>query len=621
MPLLLPATAVTLLVLLFLDLTEAYDPPGSAVAWLLIIPLLAVHLLLLRRQPRLHAPAPTTTSIRAASIIAILLIALFTTISVLRFHNSIFHQAVIPRANAQLGLVTQVLARIGTNDLLYGYTYPRAGYTELNPFPIGLVIPYGFARALGLDWRYAPLAATALLGALLIAAVVILARRFPHSGLTEHHNFALVLIAAGAAAFMLPRTTEFFQWGHTIVLWPLIAAFALAVSHRLHLLTALLAGILAAMNPGWLLMLPLVAGLLASESRRAIPPAILLLAIPPLLAYAPFRAEFSPLLEGISGSAFAEGLKQAAAGSARFPSIHALGDFLGLRLPIYLLALAAIITLAIRIARSHDRLSRLSLLALGAFIIIAAAPATYFFQWTAHLILLAGLVPGAMLAAPEDQPPPDAPPRPWEFALVPLATILFLAPASIQLARGIDGTINRAPGFAQRVDRNLLDGFNVRSEDHAWGRQPHMVVGFTLDQLRPGILEIHLGTLGGDFTPLNPTNIRINGRLKGAYIDLPGDYGYARVPIDIHDVHIGFNIVELDARWARTPRSLNISDDPRLLSISYLGMRFLPQPKENPTPHANASTPRLTLTGFASPFPGTAERLLGTAPSPLTPHP
>ena len=571
-----------------LALTEAYDPPGSSLAWLITIGLIAGHLPLLSRDPddpRYRPAAPFGP--RVALVAAPILLVLAMAWPLWKAHDGIFTTAVLPRKSAQLGLMTQVVSRLGGEDLLYGYTYPRDGYTQVNPFPVGGVIPYALARQAGLDWRYANLAAGALLLALLIPGVIALARRGDATAGTDNERALAVLAMAlaGGGWMALGRSTDYLNWGTAAVLWPLILCLGYCLAARLSLLAALCAGLLAAMNPGWLLLLPVVLACLYKDGPRDFPKCLLLAIVAPLLAWSAFQGEFQVMLEGILGGPFSDGAKQSHGASWRFPSIHGLADWLSARHLVYLLAVGVLGFLAREIVLRADRRERLRLLAVAGFIVVACAPATYFFHWMAHGILLAGLLP-AIAAAPGTEPAssPGFTFRLTDWLPGTAAAALLAAAIFFRLHGGIDGTLDRLPGQQQGVDRNLLSGFNVRSEDHAWGKDPNMAVGFTMTKRRPGTLELHLGTIGGDFTPFNPTTIRVNGKQHGVFHALPGDYRYARVPLSREDLIVGFNVVELDAAWSRTPRSLNVANDDRHVSINFLGMRLLP-PAEGAKPN------------------------------------
>ena len=142
---------------------------------------------------------------------------------------------------------------------------------------------------------------------------------------------------------------------------------------------------------------------------------------------------------------------------------------------------------------------------------------------------------------------------------------------------GLFDTIDRRPGFRQGPQEQLLIGWNVDQGTYTWATDPSATTGFWLNRTENGLLELNLGALGGEFTAWNPVAVRVNGTAKGTFFIAPGKEGYARIPLAAADLNVGFNAVEIAARWARTPRSLNVYADDRLLSFKYQGMRFIPE--------------------------------------------
>ncbi|MCC6545741.1 hypothetical protein IT570_01135 [Candidatus Sumerlaeota bacterium] len=560
--------------ILLLNLTEAYDPAGSPIGWLIMLGLLAAHLPLLQFAfGRAETPRPLTVPRSLAIVISIGLVACATALAVHRAHARIFETAVIPDKSAQLGLAAQVAARMGTGDMLYGYTYRQDSAPALNSFPVGGVVPFALARRLGWDWRYASLMAMIITSALIVAGLVRVLLHH-NSGQENTDTLPLGVALGGCGWLVLSRTQDYFNWGHVIVLWPFIALLGLALSTRRLLLAALATGLLASMNAGWLLVIPVLSCYFFAERRRGIFPLLAVMLLPPIITYTLFLDERNAFLPGVFGNLFAEGWQQERAASWRYPSLHALGDWLHLRPLIYLLAVAAIAALCLRMARTREAPRRIALLVICAFIITACGPTTYFFHWMSYAVLLASITPALVPIAAGMA---SSSLRVWQPISAALLIVVMTALIGYQVHRGFPGTINRLPEHRQGVERNLLAGFNVRSEDHAWGKSPDMAVGFTLDRREAGLLELHLGTIAGEFTPMNRTVIRVNGRDKGVFRALPGDYRYARVPLSKDDVMIGFNVVELDASWARTPRSLGVANDDRMVSVNYLGMRYLPR--------------------------------------------
>ncbi len=566
--------------------TEEFSPAGSPFGWLIMALIIAGHLPLLRKSTEhefSQSPQKLPTAIVGiVSAIAITLCAMWLCQNDL---NKIFNSPVVPRESAQLGLLTQVASRIGTEQLLYSEPYPRIGYDETNAFPIALAIPYALARAWGFDWRFAGFGAVAFLAALLAASALRLSQsEFARRDPIWHLIAQAALIVGGAGWLISFRTTDFLQWGPTAPLWPLIAALGLTLAMRWWLMTAFVAGLLAAMNAGWFLMVPALIAYLYNETRnhqnKQFPLLLVVLFSIPAITFGPFNLQWESMGTGILGSIFNGAANQQEIGAHRFPSIHAFGDFLGLRWPIYLCALAGLAYCARIIATTSDASERLRMFALSGLILVSCGPMVWFFHWYSHGILLAALIPAAANCSRSiESEEPAAHPTIKYLPLLAGAFVLVVISiqAIVYISSPIPDTINNAPEGRQSHLLNLAAGWNVESEDHVWGREKYMAVGFTMNDTGPGVLELHLGTIGGDFTPFNPVVFRVNGRVAGVWRELPGEYGYARIPLlEPGDVHIGYNVVELEAQWSRTPKSLNVADDERRLSVSYLGMRWIP---------------------------------------------
>lgn len=560
--------------ILLLDVTEAYDPGGSPIGWIIMIGLVLAHRPLIREAfTNCESSAPPMIPRRLAAMLSVGIVLVGTLFVTYHVQENIFRRAVVPADSAQLGVIAQAVPRMETGDLLYGYTYRQGESKVLNPVPVGGVLPFALARELGFDLRYASLGGAIVAAALILAGMVFILRN-SHRGAPVMNALPLVVALAGVGCLCLRRSIDFFNWGHTAVQWPLVALLGLAMSARRPLIVALAAGLLAAMNAGWLLMLPVVGCFLFAEWRKAFPLSLVLLFIFPVAAYTLFLDQENAFLPGVFGRIFEDGLKLQKSGSWRFASLHGITDWLHLRPVVYVAALVMLGILCRRIVSAHDLPQRIKLFALAMFVIIACGPVAYFFHWISYAIFLAGIAP-AFVAVARDAAPPRW--RMMEFSAAGFLVMISAGLVAASVWAGYPDAINRQADGKQGVDRNLLAGFNVRSEDHAWGKGKEMAVGFTLDRRNAGTLELHLGTLGGDFTPMNRTIIRVNGRQKGVFRVLPGDYRYARVPLSEDDVVIGFNVVELEASWSRTPRSLGVAADDRNVSINYLGMRFLPR--------------------------------------------
>ena len=565
-----------------LCLTEAFTPGGSPVGWLAFLLIAASHLPFFLRKlpalPRVVGDLPP----KGALVTALLVVLAASAVLVHRHHEQIAQRPLLPEASAQMGLLTHVTARMERGFPLYTPPYRVGDWSQRNAFPSLLSAVYTLPRRAGHEWRYASLAAVVLLGGLLAAALANVQAGI----LTSRRYTAVVLGAAlGAGSWLaLGRFVDFLHWGHAAPLWPFVFLFGWALGAGWAPVAAGSAGLLAAMNPGWLLLLPL-AGIAVWKDARGREPLVLgLLIVPALLSYGYTRAEGEAMWTGVVGSLFQAGTAQAAEGTAwRFPTLHGLTDPLALRTSLYGLALAALALVGWRMYCSQRTAERALLFAAAAALVLAAAPATHFFHWAAHALLLGGIALG--LAAPREagdrQPAP--PVRPQSVYLGTGTGAVLLAVAAMKLLAGFPDALNRPQtGHAQDHFQHALAGFNVPSEDHVWGSKPRMAVAFFLDRPVGGLLEIELATPGGEFTPYNPALIRVNGMPVGLYRERPGRGSYARIPLAPGEVHVGTNIVEIEARWARTPRSMNLGDDERDISLMYKGLRFLPDPFVTP---------------------------------------
>ncbi len=567
------ASAVSVFLIVY---TESYDPGGSALAPLFVVMLIAAHLPLARSAGVAKwLSGSIRFSPKAVVVFAGLLIVAATALYVFFGQQGIFTQAVRGRGSAQLGMVTQVVAHIETGQPVYSERYERDGFTEANGFPMGLILPYATARAWGFDWRYASLASIMFLGALLVAGIVVINK----SGAGDSVKKIAILATSltGCAWLFIPEFWPYINWGHTIPLWPVIAWLGLSIAARWHVLTALLAGILAAMNPGWILMLPVLAVFLWRETgQKFLPIGIVMLAMP-LLAYGAHREYFFEMMEGILGNTFLAGDDHDKLNAWRYMTLNGVGDFLNMRYGIYILGLVSLVLICIQIARRESLSDRIQLVALAAFVIVICGPQAYFFHWAAHCVFLASLIPAVVLAGDPVYTQKSKKifqwsPIGWGSAAAAACLVILY----IQFQQGFPDTLKTNGVARQEAPEKLLGGFNVPSADHAWGKDTAMEVGFTLEQVKGGFLELELGTLGGDFTPYNPIWIRVNGHQKGMFRAPPGDSKFVRIPLKPGDVHVGYNVLELQTRWARTPRSVNVADDHRTVSVRYGGMAYIP---------------------------------------------
>ncbi|MCC5877245.1 MAG: hypothetical protein JJU11_13570 [Candidatus Sumerlaeia bacterium] len=574
--LLVHALLLTGVALLFLALLEEYNPGGTPWAPLFLIPILIGHLALFTgKAPKFSQSLCRMADKCSARILMVPVIVLLLAGSLSltwRQHDQIFSVPIDPLQSAHMGVLVQATSRwVAGETPLYRLEYPRAEGTSINRFPVGLKVPFLTARAWGLEWRFASMA-----GVILFAGLIVVAAGRIGFGGGPLAAPALAAIIAGSAWLLTNPVMGMLQWGYWAPYWPLIVALGLSLSAGWWVVVALLVGALAAMTPGWLLLLPLVAIMAWRENRKAFPALLMIMILLPLLSYGVSRAEGEDFLRGVIGSFFAEGTAQAGSGAWRFPTLQMVGDMLGMRHGFYLFALVLLMALGREIYHAADRLRRCELLVAASFVVIAFGPATYQFHWYAHVGLIMGLLPLAVVGASHPGAEPSSS-RPWRIPLLVGGGVAAAgALLAIILTFRVVGAINRLPDGRQHHTAHLVSGFNIPSEDHVWGRTPHMVIGFTLDRNTGGTLEIELESLLGEFTPYNPAVIRVNGVQKGVFLAPPGRKKVARLDLHPEDVHIGFNIVEIKARWARSPQSYNIHDDHRPLSLRYTGMTFTP---------------------------------------------
>lgn len=574
------AAGATAVAVVGLALTEAHVPSGSPVGWLMLLIAAAGHLSLLRRdRPKepLAVPFPVPRVWLGWVLVALALVG--TTVLVTHHMERIFVQPVLPRASAQLGLVTQAVARITTDRPLYAAAYERQGYMELNGNPPGLLLAFAAARANALDWRFASLAGVALAGLLIALGTSLLANSAWRPADDLDGILAVAATAAGILPLVLHPTLEFLQWGHSAPLWPLLVLFGLSLALGWQVMAGLAAGLLSTMTLGWLPMLAPVGALLWRGRSRG---ALVAMVLPPLMAYGAWRLEGEALGHAMLGNVFGEGAGQAESLLGwREATLHGLTDFLGLRPGVYLLGLVAVGGATV-FAAGRDRTpqERINAVALAHFALIACGPVAHFFHWTAHALLLAGLVPAAAMAAPlpvgaTAQPSLRFSARELLLALGGGGALAAMAVLPVRL--GLFDTLDRRADFREGPQDQLWLGWNVDQGTYTWARDTAGTTGFWLDRPQNGLLELQLGSHGGEFTAWNPVRISINGAPKGTFFIAPGKEGFARVPLAASDVNVGFNAVEIVARWTRTPRSLNIYPDDRLLSFKYRGMRFIPE--------------------------------------------
>lgn len=562
--------------------TEQYDPAGTPWALPVVLILLAAHLPLALRSSSFKETTPPPPISREFGLTVGLGILLTSLAAFLwKGFTFVFERGLVPRADGTLGQAVQVMARFGTDTPIYYQDYAREGFGALNQVSVGAVVPYAIVRNLGYDWRFASLLAGALAAAMLAAGLGALYRA---KGPTQGTSLLAAAVAFGGV-LASHRSLELVLWSSSPALWAVALAMGLALSSGNALMGALLGGYLAAMNPGWVLLLPAVGAVCWKLAPRPGRPAILVaLLAPPALAYMTFHAEFYSMAKGLIATQFLAGKDQYLAGASRFPTLHGFGDFLALRPALYVLGVVLAVGIAVEIARRNDSRERLALLALAAFIVVALGPATMFFHWFVHAALLAGLMAGVECRTAEPAEVPSFRLRPSDFAVTAGILLLCWYGFGYRLLLPIEGTMSAdSEGtWRQPLRKNLFAGWNVHSADHVWTREKSATTGFALAKPYAGVLELDLFTLGGDFVPINPTIVRVNGRPKAVFRAAPGEYRYARIPLTEQDVLTGFNVIELESAWVRTPRSFNIGNDDRTVGIGYRGLRYIPTDRVNP---------------------------------------
>lgn len=573
LPPLVRCTFVVAVAIFILVFTESYVPGGSGLA-LLVLGFLAFHHLKLLTTLPVDNPGCGEVK-RPGFFLGIVVILILVTCAQFLYNGQkeVFEKGVSPYGNVHLGAITQVVSRFEQGDALYTAPIQRDGYQDRNGIPVGLAVPYAIARSWGWDWRYAPLVSIALLGGLLSVSGGLVLLRSGNGDVAFKTFFVIFL--GGAAWLILPAVRPYLHWGQTIVLWPLIAGLGVCLCKRWALMAAVLAGWLAAMNPGWLILGPVVLAFLWKEDSKRFGGLVALWIVWPLISYGMGRESWMMMGEGILGNLFLEGNKLREAGLAwRYTSLHGIGDviFLNLRYPLYLFALLALSILTYRIVKENSRVRRFQLLAFSSFLLLVCGPVCFTHHWMAHGIFLAVLIPGSWEWEKEKAPTILWIKPPVLGGGVAVLLLLFLAGAYM----GIPASFGSSEvGYRQKADQHLLTGFWVGDSSHTWGRSRYLAVGFPLKAPQAAVMELDLGVLGGEFTPFNPVEVWVNGRPKGLFRILPGDYRFARVPLEKGDLHRGMNTVQFQTAWSRVPNSLHANNDLRTLSLCYKGFSII----------------------------------------------
>lgn len=583
--LILPLVVSGALVFL-LNWTQEYDPPGSPLGWLLIAVMLWAHwpLAAPENKPVEKAPDPAKPAMGWPLLLTAGLLSFLAAFSAWSYGQAIYTQLFAPKDGAQLGLIAQALGRWETFPHIYDDSYLRDEYHQVNSFFPGNLLAYWLVRELGFEWRYGTLISLAGVFSLLAGAAAALWR----TGYSPAQGPLLGGMAGLLLAMLWVLSGSHFGtlfWVHTPPVWLMSALFGVACAARWHLIEALALGALAAANPGWLLLAPAGGALMLRLGAR--PLHLLPILLVPIAAFGMIRQESEVFWEYVFGEVFRAGAAQAEEMTAwRYASFHAWGDIAGLRPGIYLLGFGTILFSAAAIFRAQTEEKAIHLFAFMAFLALACAPRVYLFHWMGHAILLAALLPAAYLASEsaDEQMPTRRLSFGWQGTSAGAGCLaLSLLAGFLPLYRGVDSALSGENADRwQPANENIALGFHYVGEDWGWGAGRSMTTGFFLDEVRAGMLRVRIGTLGGPFTAYNPFVIRVNGVETYRYFIIPGDYKEVSALIPERFVHVGFNTVEIEPEWARTPISLGAGEDERELSLNYGGLQFVPLTPLNP---------------------------------------
>ncbi|MCB2154399.1 hypothetical protein KQI84_05900 [bacterium] len=588
MPLLIAGLA-TLLLLIPILVTNFQDgKAGSPLAWIFVVGVGFAHLpLAIWWKPlrRFIDPPETPTLLRtpvkrlhigilAAGLIALSAIVLINENALV---GGIFERPVDPGAGGSLPLMAQVCNRLLQGLPLYEQRYEMTSYSTLNSYAPGMPLPFALARSLGFDWRFATVGALVLLLPMLAAGLTMLFRATADWNAWKRSVMLLGFPAIAIGWMVLPLGKDYLLDGSAPPIWPFILLFALALSARAHLLASICMSVLAAMSIGWLMLLPLYIGLVWNEDRRLAPTCTFMALLLPLLLYGLQLNSFHDLIRGALGETLAGGNFQAEQGlTYRMPFLTGLWDFVAMRSLLFVLVLVALMRIAMALMDAEmPRRRRLELFALAGFLVICASPIAFYYHYYAHLLLLAGLMPGWAGASLKSEPsPPKAP----EIALpAVLAVAAALLPAWT-LSRIADEPIDTSPDLHFRDV--LSTGWYPPGEDSTWGAALRPTLSVPLARSAPAVLNLHLGVLENPNGPANRVRVSVNGLPTATWFPTDSPFGVLSVVCDDGELFTGANSVALDVDWSESPTSLGIGHDDRPLSVFFGGLTYQPLESE-----------------------------------------
>jgi len=476
------------------------------------------------------------------------------------------------RGGAQLGALAQTAERMRSGEVVYPNPIPMAGYETYPSAMPALTLPIRAVRANALDWRMATLLAEATAVAIAIGAVIALTLRgAPLS--------VIAGVALGLGGFLLaPKLEGFAQWGSSAPLWPLVGGLGVALASRKSWIVAVLAGVLASMSIGWLMLFPVVAAVLwrVERERAAVP--LVVAAMIPAVAILTFRDEMFPMFSHILGVPFLRADPQSAGEIEPwlFPSLSGAATAMKMGPPLFAWVVIFIIYTVRRIVREDTDERAIERFALVAFIVVACGPATFSFDYYSHVILLGGLLFARWIWCAK--PTPSAPARdvliPWVTAIA--ACAILLLPVAYKVRKGNALALDRRESGTQPPGELRMSGWlepDVDGRVMSDGRFAE--VAFHLRRARPCAIEVDLEVPGGTYTPYNPITVRLNGRNCGEWIALPGERFICRINVDDPAMLVrGVNVIAIEATWARSMKSLGIWNDARPTAFRYGGLKF-----------------------------------------------
>jgi hypothetical protein len=554
MPPLLRAAIATVLGAVALDTTARAGLGGSPWGVPVALLLAAAHVPLLRAGDAAAAPVPER---RAPAVVLAALVALAAAAHAMG--RALLEGAVSPHRDSFLSVMLQSAERIRSGADAYGGGFALDGYSAMNPAGPLLTLLYAGVREAGWDLRAASVVAVALVAA---AGALWAVRRGPVEGAAT--------LGAIATVAVLPGFRSYLEYGEAVPVWALVAALPVALSARSPWFGAIAAGALAAASPGWLLLLPVVCAWLWRRDGRAALPALAAAALIPAIMYGTQHGHLFAMWRGIFSERFAE--VTPAYAESRQPwaqgSLAPLAMAVNAGAPFAVWCVAAVLLLARRITRAATSMEATACLAAAAGVVVLGAPVAGLPQYAAHAILLAGLYalerPAAASAA-------------WRWLAVPATAAVVLVPAQRAFAEGADHPIPAARTRTWWPPAALAHGWEAPVDHVAWGTGTRMELAFAAPHAAAGTLDLLVGTPPGPFTPFNPVSVRVNGRLMGVYVIMPGETRALRIPLPEGTLVRGGNTVTLEAEWARTPASLGIGEGTAPRSISISGIRFMPQ--------------------------------------------